>query len=453
MINHRSPRVLAFSALMAVTLVLTSAPVVSQAQTAAATAAATQTAYPPTLAPDQKVSINFYSYNLSSAGIGADGTNQLISEFEALHPNITVQGVPVAVTALMTRNQADVAAGNPPDVSQLGFPSLDFVAHNFPVHPLEDIVSPAELAQYWTGFSPNGKALGELEGKTYAVPYTFSTPILFYNADIFKAAGLDPEKPPTTWAEVKTDALQINQKTGNGGVFIAGFGPSQGDWMFQGLVASNGGGVLSADRKTLTFADASAVGVVSMWQDLVKSGAHPNLDATEGYTAFSAGKIGMMLQTSAVQGAMLAASQGKWTLRAAKMPAFGTLPTKPSNSGSALFIMAATPEKQRAAWEFVKFVTSERGYTIITSKIGYLPLRPAIVDDPQYLQGWVKDHPLVQPNLEQLKNLRGTVPFPGANYQQIINTMMQAVQAAVFSTGDPQTIMSQAQTQAQSLMP
>ena len=150
---------------------------------------------------------------------------------------------------------------------------------------------------------------------------------------------------------------------------------------------------------------------------------------------------------------MLAASQGKWTLRAAKMPAFGDKPTKPSNSGSALFIMAGTPEKQRAAWEFVKFVTSERGYTIITSKIGYLPLRPAIVTDPQYLQGWVKDHPLVQPNLDQLANLQGTVPFPGAQYQQIINLMMQAVETAVFSGGDPQAIMTQAQSQAQALMP
>ena len=167
-------------------------------QTSAQTAAPTQPAYPHTLTADQKVAINFYSYNLSSAGIGADGTNQLINEFNAAHSNIAVTGVPVAVTALMTRTQADVAAGNPPDVAQLGFPSLDYVAHNFPVHALEDIVSADELAQYWTGFSPNGKKLGQLDGKTYAVPYTFSTPILFYNADIFKAAGLDPEKPPTT---------------------------------------------------------------------------------------------------------------------------------------------------------------------------------------------------------------------------------------------------------------
>ncbi|MCR6673982.1 hypothetical protein [Devosia ginsengisoli] len=53
----------------------------------------------------------------------------------------------------------------------------------------------------------------------------------------------------------------------------------------------------------------------------------------------------------------------------------------------------------------MKFLTSEHGYTIITSEIGYLPLRPAIVTDPDYLAGWVAEHPLVAPNLEQLDRL------------------------------------------------
>jgi multiple sugar transport system substrate-binding protein len=55
----------------------------------------------------------------------------------------------------------------------------------------------------------------------YGVPYVFSTPTLFYNADLFRQAGLDPDKPPTTWAEVKQYGLQIKQRTAKLGIDIA----------------------------------------------------------------------------------------------------------------------------------------------------------------------------------------------------------------------------------------
>jgi len=449
--NRHSSLSLVAVAFAVAELALTTTHFSAQAQAGTATPAPTQPAYPATLSADQQVKITFYSYNLASAGVGADGTKQLISEFMALHPNITVEGVGVSSPDIIARTQADVAAGNPPDVAQLVFSDLDFIVNNFAIQPLEKIVPPAELAQDFAGFSPNGLKLGQLNGLTYGLAFTFSTPVLFYNADIFKAAGLDPAKPPTTWDEVKADAQQIVAKTGNQGVFIDALGTF--DWMFQSLVLSNGGRVLSEDRKTLMFADPPAVGAVRMWQDLIQSGAHPKLTQADAITAFSGGKLGMMVETSALQNAFIAASTGKFDLRDARMPAFAGKPVVPTNSGSALFIFPTDPVKQRAAWEFVKFVTSERGYTIITSKIGYLPLRPAIVNDPQYLQGWVKDHPLVQPNLEQLSSLQPWVSFPGPNYRQIVKTMMDAVQQAIYGTDDVQSILGAAQTQAQQFMP
>lgn len=142
-----------------------------------------------------------------------------------------------------------------------------------------------------------------------------------------------------------------------------------------------------------------------------------------------------------------------WELRAAAMPAFGDLPTTPVNSGSALFIFSDDPAKQRAAWEFVRFVTSERGYTIITSDIGYLPLRPAIVEDPAYLRDWAEANPLVFPNLEQLTRLRQWVSYPGPNWRQIETILLEAVQQAVTSDGDVAAIMTDAAARAQGLMP
>jgi multiple sugar transport system substrate-binding protein len=400
---------------------------------------------------DQPVTITFYNYNLASAGVGADGTKQLLDEFMAAHPDIKVEGVGVNSADMNSRVQADMAAGRVPDVAQIVFDGFDFIVHNLGAQALEDIVPADELAAHFEGMAPNGLQLGFLDGKTYGLAYTFSTPVLFYNATLFREAGLDPDKPPRTWDEVKQYALQIRDKTGKTGLMTGAIMGS--DWMIQGIILSNGGRVLSEDRKTITFAEPPALGAIEMLHDLAVSGAMPNVPMNGTIETMASGNAGMYLQTSALQAVLVAGAKDKWELRAAPMPSFGDKPAKPTNSGSALVIFSQDPVKQRAAWELMKFLTSERGYTIITSKIGYLPLRPDIVDDPQYLAGWVKEHPLVQPNLEQLSRLNPWVPMPGPNYRQILKVMLDAYEEAVFGDGDPAEVMAEAQQRAQDLMP
>jgi multiple sugar transport system substrate-binding protein len=396
-----------------------------------------------------KVSIKFYSYNLAVAGPQRDGTQKLIDEFEAAHPNIKVEGVPVS--DIYTKVQADIVAGASPDVAQLIFDGMDYAVHNFNAKPLEDIAPADEFKKNFEGFAPNGLKLGQLNGKTYGLPFTISTPILFYNAKLFKDAGLNPEKPPATWAEVKEDALQIAKKTGATGVHTGGF---KFDWTMQLLIGSNGGKVLSDDRKKIQFGEPAAVEAIKMWQDLIASGANDKMNDDEAIEAMSQGKVGMLLHSSSWQGTFLkAAKAGGWELKAAPMPSFSGKPVTPVSSGSALFILSNDKAKQQAAWEFLKFMTSNRGYTIITSEIGYLPLRPAIVDDPQYLKDWADKNPLVQPNLKQLEKLQPWVSFPGQNWRQIQTILHDSVLKSIQGSGDITPIMQDAQERAQALMP
>ncbi len=410
--------------------------------------------YPAPIPANKQVTIRFADYNLASAGVGKAGTEQLIQEFEQLHPNIHVVGEPLVSTAIVAKVQAEVVAGSPPDVAQLTFSDLDFIVHNLNAVPLNDIASPADMAS-WAGgkypFSPVALKLAALDGQVYGAPYTFSTPVLFYNASLFQTAGLDPNQPPTTWAQVKADALRIKQKTGKVGASIDCLG--QFDWCYQSLVLSAGGRVLSPDRTKLTFAEPAAVSAAQMWQDLVQSGASAPLTENEDFTDFGSGNMGMLLETSAVQSMFLAESQGKWDLRAAREPAFSGHPVVPTNSGSALFVLSHDPVQERAAWELIQFLTSARGYTIITSKIGYLPLRPSIVNDSQYLKGWAQAHPMVQPNLAQLAALQPWVSFPGPNYHEVVTIMMQAVEQVVYHGADATKTLQSAQQQASAFMP
>lgn len=403
---------------------------------------------PPSTAP---VSITYYNYNLASAGIGAEATKELIGEFTAAQPNVKVEGVPVASGQILARVQADLVAGRTPDVAQLVFSDLDFVVRNLGVKPMTDIVPPEEWAAHTAGMVPAGLKLGAIGDKVYGLAYVFSTPVLFYNATLFKQAGLDPDAPPASWAQVKAAALKLRAATGKNGFYPSVY--SEFDWLLQGVFLSNGGRALSEDRRRVTFGEPGAVGAVEMLRDLVASGAHARIAETESGDAFMSGNLGMILTTSVYQRAFLNAAKDKFELRAAKMPGFGDKPAQPTNSGSALFILAKDPAKQRAAWELVKHMTSKRGYTVITSKIGYLPLRLDIVDDPQYLGNWVRENPMVRPNLEQLARLNQWVAFPGSNYRQISRIEVAAVNEAAFGEGDVAKIMREAQDRAQALMP
>lgn len=407
-----------------------------------------------TMAPsiDRPVTITFYNYNLATAGLGAEATQKLINEFMAANPNVTVTGIGYS-SADSSRIQADLAAGQPIDLVQTVFSDLDFSVHNFGAQALEDIAPAEEISAHLAGMHRNGTKLGVLDGKTYGLAYTFSTPVLFYNADLFREAGLDPDAPPATWEELKAAALAIEEKTDAEG-FSAGItGPSAVDWLFQGIVRSNNGEVISRDRKTLKFAEPEAVEAVKMLRDLNDAGVYEVYEGLGAVDAMSSGSLGMYLQTSALQSGLVKGAEGNFELRSAAMPRFGDKPTRPNNSGSALTIHTTDPLKQRAAWELMMFLTSDHGYTVITSEIGYLPLRPAIVTDPNYLAGWVADHPLVAPNLEQLDRLEPWDPMPGPNYRQIVKTMMDAVEMSIFGGADVEATLTDAQANAQALMP
>ncbi|OZE80316.1 ABC transporter substrate-binding protein [Rhodococcus sp. 15-649-2-2] len=430
------------------------------------TSAPTSTAVPasiPELAPDQPVSIVFESYNYGLAGAWTDTFDALISEFEKQHPNITVtaqkpQGnSPNPATDTVSSIQSQMVAGAPPDVAQLGFSDLDFTIHQLGAKSLDDLVGKDEVQRNFDGvrhpYAPTARALADWDGTTYGVPFVFSTTVFYYNATLFEQAGLDPATPPTTWDEVATAASAIASKTGKGGVYLDCLTKSAKDWCFQSLVRSNGGRAISQDRSTLEFDAEPAVDATAMARGLVDAGATPKLSQQQGYEAFARGDMGMILETSAIQGTFIKGAKDKWDLRATTMPSFGSKPVVPTNSGASLFTFASDPAKQRASWELIEFLTSEESYIAISKGIGYLPLRTGLVDDPDGLKEWAESNPLIEPNLTQLETMEPWVSMPGNDYLQIRDGMMDAVESIVYQGADPAATLTAAREQAATLLP
>lgn len=412
--------------------------------------AAPAAAEAPAATGPEPVTILFENYNLASAGIGRDATEAMLAEFSRQFPHITVETKATGSQEVMASVQAQIAAGSPPDVAQVLLREWDIVVENMSPVPLETIVPADEWAEHTEAIYPRAMNLTRRGDMTYGMPYVFSTPTLFYNASLFSAAGLDPANPPRTWAEVQAAALQIKEATGKEGLYIACI---ELDWCAQAILLSNGGRFLSDDRTQVLFGEPEAVEALTIWQELINSGAHVKLSGNEALDAFKAGNVAMYLNTSAVQGSLISAAEGNWELQATGMPSFGDQPAVPTNSGSGLAILTQDPAKQRAAWEIVKFLTGDYAFTVIARDIGYLPLRPAILEDERYLKDWIVENPQILPNLEQLEYLEPSVAFPGPNHVQIRDIYLKAQEEVLLFGADPAATMQAAQARAMELMP
>ncbi len=400
------------------------------------------------------LTIRLESYNYGTPGLGGKALQTMIDEFQSLHPSITIEGKNTSPTpdGQMNMIVTERAAGDPPDIAQLGLNSVDYAIRELGAQPIDQFAPKAEYDALIQHILPTARPLGMRDGHLYASPFTFSTPTLFYNADILRSAGLDPEAPPTTWDDVHAYALQVKARTDRAPLNIAAIG-NTGDWVAQSLVSSNGGTLLSADGATPTFNQPRAVETFKWFQSLVSDGTHPPLNSNDAIAAFNNGNLAMFLNTTALLYAAEAAASGKYELRTSGEPSFGSQAVHPVNSGSGLFVFATDPARQLAAWEFLNFAASQRGFTIITSLIGYVPQRDDVVDDPQYLKPFVDKDPNLLTAYKQLPGLEPWLNWSKARQGvQAESLFVEALQNVVYGGQDAQSTMDATATRVAGLL-
>ncbi|MBK0419449.1 ABC transporter substrate-binding protein [Leucobacter sp. CSA1] len=413
----------------------------------------------PELEADQQVEIVFESYNLTQAGPWTDTVNQLLEEFHAEHPNITVKAQPPqggTVDDVVSSVQTQLLAGDPPDVVQLGFNSLDFAASQLGAKAMNDLVGDEAVEEHFGGenpYHPRAKTLGDWNEKTYGMPYVFSTPMLFVNKTLLEEAGVPADADLSTWDEVQEAGAKVTAMTGKPSVDVACFYAS-GEWCLQALVNSNGGSVISEDRTTIEFGSPEAAGAAERMAEMYEAGVLRNADSAAQLEGLAKGDTAFLLNSAAVQGMLLeAAEAGGWELGGVGLPAFeGQDQSVPVNSGSALYILSDDEAKQRAAWELVSFLTSDRAFELITSQIGYLPLRTGLTDEGGALHEWAQSIPTVQPNLDQLDRLEAWRSFPGNSYTQVSDLFTTAAEEVVYYGKPAEETMSEAADRAQALI-
>jgi sn-glycerol 3-phosphate transport system substrate-binding protein len=142
-------------------------------------------------------------YPIAVGGPLTEVVDGIVADFEAANPDITVNAI-YAGNYDDTRIKA-LSALNSGDPAQLAvmfsIDAYDLIEQDLIV-PFDEIVEGEEGMAWLDSFYPALMANGQIEGQTWGIPFQRSTIVAYYNKDMFREAGLDPETPPTTWDEL-----------------------------------------------------------------------------------------------------------------------------------------------------------------------------------------------------------------------------------------------------------
>lgn len=338
-----------------------------------------------------------------------------------------------------------------PDITFQGLNRIRIMVDRNIAVPLDDFIK-AEKNFETEGFHQAMFDIGTQQGKVYALPFAISLPIAYYNLDLVKKAGGDPNNLPKTWDEVFALAKKIKALGGDvNGATIAW--DITGNWLWQAPVFSQGGSMLNADESKVAFDGPEGQFAINVFARFVKDAQMPNLTQPEMRAAFAAGKTGIHFTSTSDLAKTTEMIAGKFNLKTHVFPdvkpGVGRLPA----GGNLGVITATDPAKQKAAWEVMKFWHGPEGAAIMAKTTGYMP--PNKKANDVYLKDFYEKNPNNYTAVSQLGLLTKWYAFPGENGLKITDVIKDHLQSVVNGqrTGEPQAVLKDMARDVQKLLP
>jgi multiple sugar transport system substrate-binding protein len=308
----------------------------------------------------------------SNFGVNATGTVQfwartvsktlaqkLVSEFNATHGNLKVKLTLTSINDDVTSLATSIRAGDPPDVVGLNDIDMPTFTRN---GSFLDLTTQINKLPYKSALSPGHLGLATYGGKLYGVPYWGDLSVLWYNKNLFKQAGLNPDNPPTTYAQILADAQAIN-KLGHGihGFTFAGdcqgclgFTVQPGIWA-DGTHLTNGD--ISNQTANIT-GNSALVSALTLYRNMWTQHLVPDNDRTDDGPTwgqdFVAGKIGIMPGGYGQVTTLAKPSQLGSEFMDTPLP--GTNGGYSTFDGGDDFAIPAAAKNPSGAWEFIQWV-------------------------------------------------------------------------------------------------
>ncbi|GAA5083174.1 multiple sugar transport system substrate-binding protein [Thermocatellispora tengchongensis] len=285
-----------------------------------------------------------------------------VAAFQKLHPNIVVEGKDAFPCINPDTFQAKLAGGTMEDVFYVYFTD---VAKIIAAGQAADITPYVKDVKGYSDLRQDVMSVFSSNGKVYGLPRNNYSMGLVYNRKLFTQAGLDPDKPPATWAEVREAAKKIAAL----GPGYVGFGEysagNTGGWHFTASLYARGGEMVTPDGKQAAFNSPQGKAVLQNLHDMRwvdnSMGSKQLLQWEDLMRMMGGGKLGMMLGAPDVVQAVNNDFKGNFE-------DYGVAPVPESTvslSGGDgyMFNPKASPEKIKAglAWLEFKFLTPGKG--------------------------------------------------------------------------------------------
>ncbi|HEX7549948.1 MAG TPA: ABC transporter substrate-binding protein [Candidatus Methylomirabilis sp.] len=306
----------------------------------------------------------------------------IVADFHKANPNIKVEPVWGGNYAEnMQKTVAALQAGSPPDLAVHLAVDLVTLRDMDAVVPLDEFVQREGGDKYLADFFPAFLSDLRSEGKTWAIPFQRSTPILYYNKDLFKKAGLDPNKPPTTWEELQATAQKATLRNAQGQVTTWGLTIPDDIWLVMCFIYQNGGRVSSPDFKKAYLGEKPTIEAVQFWTDLANK--HKVMPRHRTFPIsvqdFAAGNTAMLIHSTG--NLRFVSDSAKFEWGTAFLPTHKKQAVAIGGAGFYIF-KKASKEKQEAAWQFIKFATSPEMPARWNIGSGYIATRKSSFELP-----------------------------------------------------------------------
>ncbi|MBX3589390.1 MAG: ABC transporter substrate-binding protein [Burkholderiaceae bacterium] len=410
---------------------------------AASTIAAALPAY-----AQKPVELTFY-YPVAVGGPVTKTIDQMAADFEKENPGIKVKPVYSGTyQESIVKALTAFKSGQPPHVAVLLSTDMFTLIDEDAIVPIDGLATSADDRKWLGGFYDSFMMNSRTGGKTWGVPFQRSTIVLYWNKELFKEAGLDPDKGPANWDQMVEYAKKLTKTDASGNVTQWGVKiPSSGFpyWLFQGLTTPNGALLMNEAGTETYFDKPEVIEALQYWVDLsAKHKVMPGGVIEWGTTPkdFFEKKAAMIWTTT-----------GNLTnIRTNAGFPFGVamLPEKkrrgsPTGGGNFYIFKKTSPEEQAAALKFAKWATAPQRAAQWSIATGYVAVTPAAWETPE-MKKYVQEVPQATVARDQLQF--SVAELSTHDNQRVTKALNDGLQAALTGSKSPADAMKDAQREA-----
>jgi sn-glycerol 3-phosphate transport system substrate-binding protein len=398
------------------------------------------------------VNLQFF-FPVAVGGKAANTIDSLTSDYVSQTPGVKIDAVYAgSYQDTITKVLTAVKGGNPPQLSVILSVDMFTLIEEEAIVSIEELFTTDEERTWLEGFYPAFMENSQTGGKTYGIPFQRSTPVLYWNKEAFKEAGLDPDTPPATWDEMVSFGKKLTKTDAAGNVSQWGVRiPSSGFpyWLFQGLTTQNDAFVMNSDGNETYFDDPA---VIEALQYLV--------DLSTKHKVMAPGIIEWGTTPKAFferETAMMWTTTGNLTNVRANAPFdFGVamLPANkrrgaPTGGGNFYIFSDSSDAQKKASLDFIRWITAPEQAARWTIATGYVAPRPDAWETPA-MKAYVKDFPPALVARNQLEF--ATAELSTYQNQRITTIFNDGLEAAIIGKMTPEEAMKAAQKKADRIL-